>query len=121
MEFRDVVRLTICTGEDVFVDDELLYKLLPRKIAELGLAGVTVSKGEFGYANKHRGSGSSMTKFFTGKIDRPIYIEIVDTRENIDKLLPFLEKNAKHSIVTISECQLLVSDYLREVWSKNNK
>ncbi len=121
MEFRNVVRLTICTGEDVFVDNEPLYKFLPKKIEEMGLAGVTVLKAEFGYANTHRGVGSALGRFFSGKADKPIFVEVVDTRENIEKILPLLEKNAKHSIVMMSECQLLVTDYLRESLNNKNK
>ena len=113
MEFRNVVRLTICTGEDVFVDNEPLYKFLPKKIEEMGLAGVTVLKAEFGYANTHRGVGSALGRFFSGKADKPIFVEVVDTRENIEKILPFLEKNAHSALVTVRKTTILVTDYMR--------
>lgn len=44
----------------------------------------------------------------------PVIVEIVDKRENIEKILPFLEKNATHALVLVEESNYMVTDYMRE-------
>ena len=41
-------------------------------------------------------------------------IEIVDERENLEKLLPFLEKNVTDGLVLLEDSQYLVTDYTRK-------
>lgn len=118
MDFRDIVLLTVYTGEEVLVNDEPFYKAFVKKAAELGLAGATVMKGIIGFAAKRRCMNSNLSGFFSGKVDAPLVMQIADSREKIDLILPYLEKNAKHSFVTITPCQVLITDYLREKAAK---
>lgn len=114
MEFRTTTALKIYTGEDVYVDGEPLYKTIVHMAMTLGIAGGTVVKGIAGYAAQKRGMGRSLNTFISGNSNMPIIIEFVDTRQNLEKLLPFLEKKAKHSFITIEDCTYLVTDYIRE-------
>ena len=114
LEYKKYTFLKIYTGEDVMLDDEPMYKTIIRESRRLGLAGGTVVKAIAGYASQMRGRmGKTASYFISGGADAPIIIEIVDTRENIEKILPFLEKNAKDSLVTIEETEVLMTDYLR--------
>lgn len=113
MEFRTSTVLKIYTGEDVVLEGRPLYKTILAKAYELGLAGATVTKGIAGYATQKRGLGRAVNKLFSGMENMPVIIEIVDSRENLEKLLPYLEKNAKHCFITIKDCTYLVTDYLR--------
>jgi len=117
MEFEDSVCLTIFTGEDVLLDDKPLYKAIMEKARELELAGVTVTVGKSGFARTRRGMKPAMSHFFSGVANLPMVIEIVDKKENIEKILPFLEKHAVHCSVVLNPCQVLVTDYLKQKFS----
>ena len=114
MEFRKVCKLTIYTGEDVLLDDKPFYKAVVNKTKELGLGGATVVMGKSGFAITKRGAESAMSKFFSGNYNAPMIIIIIDLREHIEKILPFLEQHAAHSLVTLSETEILITDYLRQ-------
>ena len=43
---------------------------------------------------------------------------IVDQKENLEKLIPFLEKKATHALVLFEESTALVTDYMRQVIAK---
>ena len=121
MEFRTTSILKIYTGEDVFLGDKPQYKAIVLKAMELGLAGCTVTKGIAGFATHKRGMGRAMSTFASGTGNLPIVIEIVDDKEKIAKLLPYLEKYSKHSFITIKDCTYLVTDYLKEKFAQEAK
>lgn len=114
MEFKKTTFLKIYTAEDIICGDKPLYKAIIAEAINLGLAGATVSRAIAGYAAQKRGIGRAINTFFSGNGNLPIIIEIIDDRANIDKLLPFLEKHAKHALVTVYESTYLVTDYMRE-------
>lgn len=120
-EFKTVTFLKVYTGEDILLDDIPLYKAILREAMRLGLAGGTVLKGIEGYAAKMRGVGRAMNSFISGNADLPVIVEIVDSRENIAKMLPFLEKYADHSLVLVEESTFLITDYMRCKAAKNNE
>ncbi len=113
-EFRKITFLKIYTGEDVMLGDEPLYKAIISKARELGLAGGTVLKGIEGYASKLRGVNRVISSFVSGNANLPVIIEIVDSKENITKILPFLEEHATHALVLVEESNYLVTDYIRK-------
>lgn len=92
LEFNRTTFLKVYTGEDVLYDDIPLYKAILREARRLGLSGGTVMKGIEGYAAKLRGVGRAVNTFISGNANLPVVVEIVDKRENIDKILPWLEK-----------------------------
>lgn len=113
-EFRKITFLKIYTGEDVMLGDEPLYKAIISKARELGLAGGTVLKGIEGYASKLRGVNRVISSFVSGNANLPVIIEIVDSKENITKILPFLEEHATHALVLVEESNYMVTDYIRK-------
>lgn len=113
-EFNQTTFLKIYTGEDVLYNDVPLYKAILREAYNLGLAGGTVIRGIEGFATKMRGVGRAVNTLISGNANLPVLVEIVDSRENIDKILPFLEKNATNALVTIQESTYMVTDYMRE-------
>lgn len=80
----------------------------------MGLSGGTVTRGIEGYASQLRGVGRAVNTFISGNANMPVIVEIVDKRENIEKILPFLEKNATHALVLVEESNYMVTDYMRE-------
>lgn len=116
IEYRKITFLKVYTGEDVMYNDIPLYKAILREARRLELAGATVTKGIEGYASNLRGMGRAISSFVSGNANYPIIIEIGDKRENIEKILPFLENNATHALVLVEESTYMVTDYMR----KNN-
>ena len=114
LEFKKITFLKVYTGEDVMLDDKPLYKAIIEEARRLKLAGGTVMKGIEGYATKLRGVGRAINYFVSGNANYPIVIEIVDERENLEKLLPFLEKNVTDGLVLLKDSQYLVTDYTRK-------
>ena len=114
LEFEKITFLKIYTGEDVMLDDKPLYKAIIDEARRLQLAGGTVIKGIEGYATKLRGVGRAINYFVSGNANYPIIIEIADSRENLEKILPFLEKNVTHGLVLLEESECLVTDYIRK-------
>ena len=114
IEFKKITFLKVYTGEDVMLDDKPLYKAIIEEARRLKLAGGTVMKGIEGYATKLRGVGRAINYFVSGNANYPIVIEIVDSRENLEKLLPFLEKNVTDGLVLLEDSNYLVTDYTRK-------
>lgn len=114
LEFKKITFLKVYTGEDVLLNDKPLYKAIIEEARRLKLAGGTVMKGIEGYATKLRGVGRAINYFVSGNANYPIIVEIVDSRENLEKILPFLEKNVTDGLVLLEDSQYLVTDYTRK-------
>src|SRR5213076_388898 len=75
-----------------------LYEAIVQKTRELGLAGATVLRGSEGF-------GAHSVVHRTGLLemssDLPIVIEIVDTEEKINLLLPHLEVMVVEGMITM--------------------
>ena len=100
------ILLRVLIGEDDRFKGRPLYEQIVLRARELKLAGATVFKGLMGF-----GSDSLI---HTSKIpqlseEMPIVIEIVDTEENINKFLPFLDDTVKGGLVTLEK--VLVKKY----------
>jgi len=113
MEFKKLSVLTIFTDEDVVCDGRPMHKVIILKAKELGLAGATIIKGYSGFATTTRRM-DDLTKFFSGVYKKPMVVNIVDSREKIEPFLVFLEKHAEHCLVTLSETEVLLTDYLKD-------
>ena len=61
-----------------------------------------------------RGVGRAINYFVSGNANYPIIIEIVDTREKLETILPYLEKNVTNGLVIMEETEYLVTDYTRK-------
>jgi uncharacterized protein len=96
--------LRIFIGESDKYKLNPLYEAIVLKARELKLAGATVLKGTMGFgANSHLHTN----KVLRLSEDLPIIIEIVDSMENIDKLLPFLDENVEEGLITIEKVRII--------------
>ena len=121
LEFKKTTFLKVYTGEDILLDDVPLYKAILREARRLGRAGGTVVKGIEGYAANLRGVGRAVNTLISGNANYPVIVEIVDERKNIEKILPFLEKNATHALILVEEATYMVTDYMRKEGYKGYK
>src|SRR2546429_8571989 len=89
--------LRIFVGESDRWHHQPLYEAIVLKARELGLAGATVLRGPMGFgANSHLHT----TKILRLSADLPMVIEIVDSEEKINLLLPNLDEMIQEGLVT---------------------
>ena len=103
-KYEEGVLLRILVDESSRCQGRPLYEAIVYKARELHLAGATVLKGVLGY-----GSDSMIhtTKVLRLSEDLPMIIEIVDTREKINSILPFLDENVKEGLITIENVSVI--------------
>jgi len=96
--------LRIFIGESDKHDGRPLYEQIVLKARELKLAGATVIRGIMGF-----GADSHMhtAKVLRLSEDLPVVIEIVDTRERLDKILPFLDESVKEGLITLENVRVI--------------
>src|SRR5436189_6477513 len=96
--------LRIFIGESDRWHHQPLYEAIVLKARELGPAGATVLRGPMGF-----GASSHMhtAKILRLSMDLPIVIEIVDTEEKINLLLPHLDTMVKEGLVTLEDVQVI--------------
>jgi uncharacterized protein len=96
--------LRIFLGEGERFGHAPLYEAIVMKARELGFAGATVLRGAMGYgATSHLHTA----KVLRLSIDLPIVIEIVDSRERMDRLVPEMEAMLGRCLVTVSDVTVL--------------
>lgn len=92
--------LRIFVGESDKHDGKPLYEWIVLKARERGLAGATVVRGLMGFG--------AHSRIHTFKIERlsedlPIIIEIVDTRDKLDRFLAEIEGAIQEGLATIEK------------------
>ncbi|HEX3659034.1 MAG TPA: DUF190 domain-containing protein [Pirellulales bacterium] len=96
--------LRIFVGQSDTWQGEPLARAVILKARELGLAGATVLRGVMGYGANSRMHSSRLLELST---DLPIVIEVVDTTEQIERLLPFLDEAIPEGMVTIESVRIV--------------
>jgi PII-like signaling protein len=102
----EAARVRIYIGENDVVVDRALADVLVYKAQELHLAGATTFRGRMGYGLK---TFPSPTHLALSR-DRPIVVEIVDTRDKIDAYLAAIEGIVPGRLITIETVQVLRYD-----------
>jgi uncharacterized protein len=113
-EFKTLTMVTIYVGEDVYYKDKPIYKCIFEEARKAGIAGGTVFKCIEGYAGERRGMEKRFLINFTDPINLPVVVQLVDKKERLERLYPFLEKNLKHGMVIVNDAQVLMTDYIKE-------
>ena len=70
-----------------------------------GMAGATALKGFMGFGCK---SHLHTTKLLRLSEDLPIIIEIVDSEQNINKFLPYLDEMVKEGLITLEKVNVIL-------------
>lgn len=98
------VLLRVFVGETDRFEGRPLYEQIVLRARELGLAGATVVRGIMGFGAASR---IHTTKLLRLSEDLPVVIEIVDSEEKIERLLPFLDDAVTEGLVTIERARIL--------------
>ncbi|MFQ5398971.1 MAG: DUF190 domain-containing protein [Anaerolineae bacterium] len=96
--------LRIFIGESDMYEGKPLYEQIVRKAKELNLAGATVLRGLMGFGAHSRIHTARLLRLSQ---DLPLVIEIVDSEEYINKLLPFLDEVVEEGLITIEKARVL--------------
>ena len=96
--------LRIFIGESDRWQHKPLYEAIVLKARELGLAGATVLRGPMGFGANSR---LHTAKILRLSMDLPMVIEIVDSEERIQTLLPFLDEMVLEGLVTLEDVQVV--------------
>ena len=102
---RDAVLLRIFIGESERSNHKPLYEAIVEMLRKEGFSGVTVLRGVGGYG------GSSV--YHTDKIlrlsqDLPIVLEIVETTERIEQILPRLDAMVEGGLITLEKVRVIL-------------
>jgi len=101
---QDGCLLRIFIGESDKWHGQPLYEAIVMKARELHIAGATVLRGPMGF-----GANSRLHTFKVLRLseDLPMVIEIVDSREKIDELLPHVDQMVQEGLVTLERVQVI--------------
>jgi uncharacterized protein len=103
--------LRVFCGESDTWEGHSLYRAVVLKAKELGLAGATVLRGPMGFGANSRVHTAKLLDLST---DLPIIIELVDSAEKINSLLPFLDEAVSEGLITIEAVRVLHYRHNRE-------
>ncbi len=96
--------LRIFIGENDHYKGKPLYEQIVMQARELNLAGATVTRGILGFGADSR---IHTAKILALSEDLPIIIEIVDTEEKINKLMPFIDETVIEGLVTLEKMKII--------------
>ena len=99
------VLLRVFIGESDTFEHKPLYEAIVQKVRELRLAGATVLRGSEGFGARSVVHKARLLEMST---DLPIVIEIVDSEENIKRLLPHLETMVREGMITMEYVTVLM-------------
>lgn len=97
--------LRVFIGEQDKWEGLPLYEAIVKEARALGMAGATVIKGCLGFGRK---AHIHTAKLLYLSEDLPIVVEIVDTEERINKLLPKLDQMVRDGLVTLEKVQVVM-------------
>ncbi|MFA5310950.1 MAG: DUF190 domain-containing protein [Candidatus Omnitrophota bacterium] len=96
--------LRIFIGESDTVKGKPLYEHIVLKSRELNLAGATVLRGIMGFGADSRMHTAKLLRLSE---DLPVVIELVDTEDNLNKILPFLDEVVAEGLITLEKIRVI--------------
>jgi uncharacterized protein len=96
--------LRIFIGETDSYQGKALYEQIVLRTRELNMAGATVTRGIMGFGADSRMHTAKLLRLSE---DLPVIIEIVDTEENLNKLLPFLDEVVQEGLITLEKVRVI--------------
>ncbi|MDF2572324.1 MAG: hypothetical protein K0R55_3928 [Sporomusa sp.] len=97
-------RLRIYIGEQDRYKGKALYYAIIEKAKELDLAGATMFRGLMGYGANSRIHSASIIDLSS---DLPVLVEIIDSEEYINKLLPYIDEMLGEGLVTLDDIEII--------------
>ena len=101
---QDGFLLRIFLGESDRWHGRPLYEAIVLKARELHLAGATVLREPMGFGAKSRLHTAKVLRLSE---DLPVVIEIVDSKEKVDELLPHIDEMVTEGLLTLEKVQVI--------------
>ncbi|HET7572120.1 MAG TPA: DUF190 domain-containing protein [Gaiellaceae bacterium] len=96
--------LRLFIGESDTWHGKPLYQAIVERVREEGMAGATVIRGIEGFgADSHLHT----SRILRLSEDLPVVIEIVDTPERIDRIVPILDEMVSEGMLTLERVQIV--------------
>jgi PII-like signaling protein len=95
-----LLRIHICEGDRF--QGKPLYEAIVGKCRDLGIAGATVFRGLEGY-----GESAELHKSHLGRNDGPVVVAIVDSAENVQRLIPLVEEMMDTGLMAVSDVRVV--------------
>jgi len=96
--------LRILIGETDKLDGKPLYQALIEMLRKEKLAGATVLRGIGGFGARSHMYSANILRLSQ---DLPIIIEVVDSQDNIDRVLPQIEPVIGDGLITIEKVRVI--------------
>ena len=96
--------LRIFIGENDTYKGKPLYEEIVLRARQLNFAGATVLRGIMGFGV---GSRIYAAKVLRLSEDLPIVIEIVDTADKLDEIMPFLDETVGEGLITLEKVRII--------------
>jgi PII-like signaling protein len=96
--------LRIFVGESDRWHGKPLYQAIVERVREEGLAGATVLRGIEGFGADSRLHTARILRLSE---DLPVVIEIVDSAEQMDRVLPVLDEMVGEGMVTLERVEVI--------------
>lgn len=96
--------LRVFIGESDTLHGRPLYEAIVKKARELHLAGATVTRGIMGFGADSRIHSAKILRLSE---DLPVIIEIADTEEKIQEILPFIDEHVKEALITLENIRVI--------------
>ncbi len=106
-----ILKIYIC--ENAKYKGHSLYHALIEKMAEIGMAGVTVTRGIEGFGHEKR---LYSTRILDISLKLPVIIEVIDTPEKIETALPVINDMVNEGLVIVTD--VIVEKYGSQVTEK---
>ncbi|MCA1833977.1 MAG: DUF190 domain-containing protein [Actinomycetota bacterium] len=96
--------LRIFIGESDTWHGKPLYQAIVERVREAGLAGATVFRGIEGFGADSRIHTARILRLSE---DLPVLIEIVDTQQRIEEIIPILDEMVGEGMVTLEKVEVI--------------
>jgi uncharacterized protein len=100
MKTAKLLRLHFCESDQYH--GKPLYEAIVNRCRELRIAGATVFRGLEGY-----GESAELHRYHFVKRDQPITVTIVDTPENLARLIPEVEEMMDTGLIASSDVEYI--------------
>jgi PII-like signaling protein len=100
-------RLRIFLGEAQEWHGKPLYQAVVEAVQQQGAAGATVMRGIEGFGPEHH---LSTERLLDISENLPIMIDIVDSEERIEALLPVLDRMVQQGIMTVTPVEIVAGE-----------
>ena len=105
MDNETLYLLRVYVSETKKTMNGLVYEDIVNKAKDLGLSGATVLRGVMGFGSKHN---VHTAKLLALSDDMPVVVEIVDSRENVDKIVSYLKESKIDDIlITLEKVEVI--------------